>query len=68
MTNRQCGTCRFFEAGMQQTHGRCRNPANPRRDDVALLRSTELGCRSGWGKDCWHPRPDLAGDDAADTP
>ncbi|MDP9370978.1 MAG: hypothetical protein M3Q65_00675, partial [Chloroflexota bacterium] len=53
MTNRMCGTCRFFEVSTLQTSGWCRNPANPRRDPVALLRNTELGCRSGWGKDTW---------------
>lgn len=56
VTNRKCGTCRFYEAGTQQTHGWCRNPAYPRRDDVALLRLDELGCRSGWGKDFWEAR------------
>lgn len=56
MTNRLCGTCRFFEASTLQTHGWCRNPAYPRRDELALLRNTELGCREGWGKDFWAPR------------
>lgn len=56
MTNRKCGTCRFYEVGAQQTHGWCRNPAYPRRDDVALLRNDELACRSGWGKDFWELR------------
>lgn len=51
VTQRKCGTCRFYEAGAQ--HGSCRNPAYPRRDDVALLRPDELGCRAGWGKDYW---------------
>ncbi len=52
MTQHKCGTCRFYiEAGTQ--HGSCGNPANPRRDAVALLRPNELGCRAGWGKDYW---------------
>lgn len=66
MTNRKCGTCRFYEAGTQQTHGWCRNPAYPRRDDVALLRLDELGCRSGWGKDFWEARGAATG--TADVP
>jgi len=53
VTNHKCGTCRFYEVGAQKTHGWCRNPAYPRRDDVALLRNDELACRSGWGKDFW---------------
>ena len=60
MTNHKCGTCRFYEVGAQKTHGWCRNPAYPRRDDVALLRNDELACRSGWGKDFW-----VAGDTAS---
>jgi len=64
VTNRKCGTCRFYEVGAQQTHGWCRNPAYPRRDDVALLRNDELACRSGWGKDFWALRG--AGDGAAE--
>jgi len=62
VTNHKCGTCRFYEVGAQQTHGWCRNPAYPRRDDVALLRNDELACRSGWGKDFWEIRS--AGQDA----
>src|SRR5947209_2468127 len=60
VTNRKCGTCRFYEAGTQQLHGWCRNPAYPRRDEVALLRPEELGCRSGWGKDYWAARDGAA--------
>jgi hypothetical protein len=56
VTNHKCGTCRFYEVGAQLTHGWCRNPAYPRRDDVALLRNDELACRSGWGKDFWAAR------------
>ncbi|HEX5503348.1 MAG TPA: hypothetical protein VFW96_12055, partial [Thermomicrobiales bacterium] len=56
MTNRLCGTCRFFETSTVQTHGWCRNPAYPRRDELALLRGNELGCREGWGKDFWEER------------
>ena len=56
MTNHKCGTCRFYEVGAQRTHGWCRNPAYPRRDDGALLRNDELACRSGWGKDFWAAR------------
>ncbi len=55
VTQRKCGTCHFYEAGAQ--HGRCRNPASPRCDDVALLRPDELGCRAGWGKDNWAEGP-----------
>lgn len=62
VTQRKCGTCRFYEAGAQ--HGSCRNPAYPRRDDVALLRPDELGCRAGWGKDYWA----LATPEMADLP
>jgi len=56
VTQRKCGTCRFYGAGTQQTYGQCRNPAYPRRDDAALLRPEEMGCRSGWGKDFWTAR------------
>lgn len=59
VTQRKCGTCRFYEAGAQ--HGWCRNPAYPRRDDVALLRPDELGCRAGWGKDYWAAAPGMIG-------
>lgn len=58
VTNRLCGTCRFFEASTLQTHGWCRNAAYPRRDELALLRKTELGCREGWQKDYWEARAD----------
>lgn len=53
MTNRKCGTCRFYQVSTLPTHGWCRNSAYPRRDEIALLRATEIGCRSGWGKDYW---------------
>ncbi|HEY8599749.1 MAG TPA: hypothetical protein VIL85_15025 [Thermomicrobiales bacterium] len=59
MTQRKCGTCRFYEVGAQ--HGWCRNPASPRCDDVALLRPDELGCRVGWGKDYWAVAPGVIG-------
>lgn len=55
VTNRQCGTCRFFQVGGSTSQGRCRNPAYPRRDELALLRASELGCREGWGRDFWAP-------------
>lgn len=68
MTNHKCGTCHFYEVGAQQTHGWCRNPAYPRRDDVALLRNDELACRSGWGKDFWEARRTGASIAASTTP
>ncbi|HET8630670.1 MAG TPA: hypothetical protein VFL91_24900 [Thermomicrobiales bacterium] len=67
MTNRLCGTCRFFETSTVQTHGWCRNPAYPRRDEMALLRGSELGCREGWGKDFWEARAEPSADPVAVT-
>jgi len=67
VTNHKCGTCRFYEVGAQQTHGWCRNPAYPRRDDVALLRNDELACRIGWDTDFWAARDTAGGSETPST-
>ncbi len=67
VTNHKCGTCRFYEVGAQQTHGWCRNPAYPRRDDVALLRNDELACRIGWDTDFWVARDTAGGSETPST-
>lgn len=55
VTSRLCGTCRFFETVSSGAQGHCRNPAYPRRDELAMLRASELGCREGWDLDFWAP-------------
>ena len=45
-----------------QSHGWCRNQHYEGRDDAALLRAEELGCRGGWQKDYWQARGGGAAD------
>jgi hypothetical protein len=56
VTNRKCGTCRYFEEGGIAASGWCRHPDRQDLQHMVLVRKTELACRNGWDHDLWEPK------------
>lgn len=56
MTQRKCGTCRYFEEGGIAASGWCRHPERQELQHMVLVRKTELACRDGWDHDLWEPK------------
>ena len=47
MTQRKCGTCRYFEDSGLAASGTCCHPLRRDLQDLVLVRKNELGCRDG---------------------
>jgi len=56
VTQRKCGTCRFFEEGGIAASGWCRHPMRQHLEQMVLVRKSELACRNDWDKDLWEVR------------
>jgi len=56
MTQRRCGTCRYFEEGGLAGSGWCRHPKRQGLQHMVFVRRGELACRTGWDEDLWEPR------------
>lgn len=56
MTQRRCGTCRYFEEGGLAGSGWCRHPQRRDLQQMVFVRRGELACRTGWDGDLWEPR------------
>ncbi|MCX7622836.1 MAG: hypothetical protein RMK01_08255 [Thermomicrobium sp.] len=56
MTQRRCGTCRYFEEGGLAGSGWCRHPQRQGLQHMVFVRRGELACRTGWDEDLWEPR------------
>lgn len=56
MSQRRCGTCRYFEEGALAGSGWCRHPQRRDLQHMVLVRKSELACRTGWDEDLWDPR------------
>ncbi|MFW6075939.1 MAG: hypothetical protein ACOC9Y_10110 [Chloroflexota bacterium] len=56
MTQRKCGTCKYFEEGGIAASGWCRHPERQELQHMVLVRKTELACRDGWDHDLWEPK------------
>lgn len=61
MTQRKCGTCRYFEEGGIAASGWCRHPDRQELQHMVLVRKTELACRDGWDHDLWEPKEGSGG-------
>jgi hypothetical protein len=53
LTQRKCGTCRYFEEGGIAASGWCRHPLRQDLQHMVLVRKTELACRKDWDNDLW---------------
>ncbi len=56
MTQRRCGTCRYFEEGGLAGSGWCHHPQRRDLQHMVYVRRGELACRTGWDQDLWEPR------------
>jgi len=56
VSQRRCGTCRYFEEGAIAGSGWCRHPQRRDLQHMVLVRKSELACRTGWDEDYWEPR------------
>ncbi len=56
MSQRRCGTCRYFEEGGLAGSGWCRHPQRRDLQHMVLVRRSELACRAGWDQDLWEPK------------
>lgn len=56
VSQRRCGTCRYFEEGALAGSGWCRHPQRRDLQHMVLVRKSELACRAGWDEDLWEPR------------
>ncbi|MCX2726505.1 hypothetical protein OO015_03230 [Thermomicrobium sp. 4228-Ro] len=65
MTQRRCGTCRYFEEGGLAGSGWCRHPKRQGLQHMVFVRRGELACRTGWDEDLWEPREHLDRTEAA---
>jgi hypothetical protein len=55
VSQRKCGTCRYFEEGGIAASGWCRHPERQDLQHTVLVRKTELACRTGHGRVLWEP-------------
>ena len=60
MSQRRCGTCRYFEEGTLAGSGWCRHPQRRDLQHMVLVRKSELACRAGWDQDLWEPKASQA--------
>jgi hypothetical protein len=61
LTQRKCGTCKYFEEGGIAASGWCRHPDRQDLEHMVLVRKTELACRDGWDHDLWEPKDSSGG-------
>src|SRR3712207_4276260 len=59
MTERHCGTCRFFAPAPLAGMGQCRCPSFAPPTDQHLVAAHDLACRRPGG-DSWQPREEMA--------
>ncbi len=66
MTERHCGTCRFFAPAPLAGTGQCRCPSFAPPPDQDLVAAHDLACRR-LGGDSWHPREEMAAASPGET-